>query len=79
LGQSRNENALRTNLLSLETTRTSHVGNDPNPERYDRDLWTDKFDFLNQPGQAEIQSDLFYDYRTNVESYPKWQAWMREK
>ena len=34
--------------------------------------------FLNQPGQAEIQSDLFYDYRTNVDSYPKWQAWMRQ-
>src|SRR6201982_498551 len=27
---------------------------------------------------AEIQSDLFYDYRTNVDAYPKWQAWMRE-
>jgi pimeloyl-ACP methyl ester carboxylesterase len=23
--------------------------------------------------------DLFYDYRTNVEAYPKWQAWMRAK
>ena len=31
-----------------------------------------------KPGQAEIQSDLFYDYRTNVDAYPKWQAWMRE-
>ena len=48
-------------------------------ERYDPDLWTDEFAFLNQPGQADIQSDLFYDYRTNVEAYPKWQAWMREK
>ena len=74
-----NESALRTNLLSLATTRTRHVGNDPSVERYDPDLWTDEFYFLNQPGQAEIQSDLFYDYRTNVESYPKWQAWMREK
>ena len=73
------ESALRTNLLSLATTRTRHVGNDPNVERYDPDLWTDEFRFLNQPGQAEIQSDLFYDYRTNVESYPKWQAWMRER
>ena len=73
-----NENALRTNLLSLAATRTRHVGNDPNVERYDPDLWTDEFAFLNQPGQADIQSDLFYDYRTNVESYPKWQAWMRE-
>ena len=74
-----NESALRTNLLSLETTRTRHVGSDPNLDRYDPDLWTDEFYFLNQPGQAEIQTDLFYDYRTNVDAYPKWQAWMREK
>ena len=66
-------------LLSLAATRTRHVGNDPNVERYAPDLWTDEFYFLNQPGQAEIQSDLFYDYRTNVDAYPKWQAWMREK
>jgi pimeloyl-ACP methyl ester carboxylesterase len=74
-----NEKQLRTNLLSLATTRTRHVGEDPNVERYDPDLWTDEIAFLNQPGQAEIQSDLFYDYRTNVDSYPKWQAWLREK
>ncbi len=72
-----NENALRTNLLSLPATRTRHLGSDPSVERYDPDLWTDEYAFLNQPGQAEIQSDLFYDYRTNVDAYPKWQAWMR--
>jgi len=74
-----NESTLRANLLSLATTRTRHVGDDPNVERYDPDLWTDEFAFLSQPGQVEIQSDLFYDYRTNVEAYPKWQAWMRER
>jgi pimeloyl-ACP methyl ester carboxylesterase len=74
-----NESALRTNLLSLAATRTRHVGSDPNVERYDPDLWKDEFYFLNQPGQADIQSDLFYDYRTNVEAYPNWQAWMRGK
>ena len=74
-----NESTLRGNLLSLEATRTRHLGKDPNVERYDPDLWTDEFAFLSQPGQADIQSDLFYDYRTNVESYPKWQAWLREK
>ncbi len=73
-----NEAALRKNLLSLETTRTRHVGNDPHPERYDPDLWTDEYTFLNKPGEADIQSDLFYDYHTNVESYPKWQAWMQK-
>jgi pimeloyl-ACP methyl ester carboxylesterase len=73
-----NESALRTNLLSLQTTNTRHVGDDPNVERYDPDLWTDEFYFLNQPGQADIQSDLFYDYRTNVDAYPKWQLWMQK-
>jgi pimeloyl-ACP methyl ester carboxylesterase len=67
-----NEGALRANLLSLATTRTRHVGSDPNVERYAPDLWTDEFAFLSQPGQVDIQSDLFYDYRTNVDSYPKW-------
>jgi pimeloyl-ACP methyl ester carboxylesterase len=69
---------MRANLLSLATTRTRHIGNDPGVDRYDPDLWTDEFYFLSQPGQAEIQSDLFYDYRTNVDAYPKWQAWMCE-
>jgi pimeloyl-ACP methyl ester carboxylesterase len=74
-----NEAAFRANFLSLATTRTRHLGDDPHPERYDPDLWTDEFAFLSAPGQADIQSDLFYDYRTNVESYPKWQTWMGEK
>jgi pimeloyl-ACP methyl ester carboxylesterase len=74
-----NEQTLRANLLSMATTRARHVGEDPNVERYDPDLWTDEFAFLSQPGQAEIQSNLFYDYRTNVDSYAKWQAWLREK
>ena len=77
--RSTNESALRKNLLSLETTKARHAGNDPNVERHDPDLWMDEFYFLNRPGQADIQSDLFYDYRNNVDAYPKWQAWMREK
>jgi pimeloyl-ACP methyl ester carboxylesterase len=72
------ESALRINLLSLATTRMRHVGNDPAVDRYDPDLWTDEFAFLNQPNQADIQSELFYDYRTNVAAYPSWQAWMKE-
>jgi pimeloyl-ACP methyl ester carboxylesterase len=73
-----NEALLRTNLLSLATTRTRHVGTDPAVERYDPDLWSDEFAFLSQPGQADIQSDLFYDYRSNVAAYPSWQAWMQK-
>jgi pimeloyl-ACP methyl ester carboxylesterase len=72
------EEALRKNLLSLAATKTRHVGDDPNVEFYDPDLWTDEYAFLNAPGQAQIQSDLFYDYRTNVDAYPAWQAWMQK-
>jgi len=75
--RSAHEEALRKNLLSLATTRTRHIGDDPNVELYDPDLWTDEYAFLNAPGQAQIQSDLFYDYRTNVNAYTTWQAWMR--
>ena len=74
-----NEAGLRKNLLSMAATKTRHVGDDPNVELYDPDLWTDEYAFLNAPGQAQIQSDLFYDYRTNVENYPKWQVWMQKK
>ncbi|MGH9448576.1 MAG: alpha/beta fold hydrolase, partial [Terriglobia bacterium] len=72
------EEALRKNLLSLATTKTRHIGDDPNIELHDPDLWTDEYAFLNAPGQAQIQSDLFYDYRTNVDAYPKWQAWLQK-
>ena len=73
-----NEDKLRANLLSLATTTTRHIGDDPKVELYDPDLWSDEYAFLTAPGQAQIQSDLFFDYRTNVESYAKWQAWMQE-
>jgi len=76
--RSAHEEDLRKNLLSLATTKTRHIGDDPNIDLYDPDLWTDEFTFLNSPGQAQIQSDLFYDYRTNVDAYPKWQAWMQK-
>jgi pimeloyl-ACP methyl ester carboxylesterase len=72
------EEALRKNLLSLATTKTRHIGDDAKIELYDPDLWTDEYAFLNAPGQAQIQSDLFYDYRTNVAAYPKWQAWLQK-
>jgi hypothetical protein len=51
--------ALLTNLLSLQTTRIRHVGNDPHSEKYDPDFWTAEYAFLNKPGEADIPSDLF--------------------
>jgi pimeloyl-ACP methyl ester carboxylesterase len=50
--RSAHEEDLRKNLLSMAATKTRHVGDDPNVELYDPDLWTDEFAFLNSPGQA---------------------------
>ena len=72
------EAALRENFFSFAATRQRHVGTSPNAENYDPDLWTDEFAFLSRPGQQDIQTDLFYDYRTNVASYPGWQDWLRQ-
>jgi pimeloyl-ACP methyl ester carboxylesterase len=72
------EAEVRTNLLSLEATKKRHVGTSPDVSRYNPDLWVDEYYFLNQPGQADIQLDLFCDYQNNVKSYPKWQQWLRD-
>jgi pimeloyl-ACP methyl ester carboxylesterase len=69
---------LKANFTSFEATRQRHIGRSPNPDRYDPDTWTDEYAFLTRPGQPDIQAKLFFDYRTNVASYPRWQKWLRE-
>ncbi len=46
------EEALRVNFFSAAATRQRHVGNSPNPDRYDPDLWTDELAFLQPDGPA---------------------------
>jgi pimeloyl-ACP methyl ester carboxylesterase len=73
-----NREKLQSNLLSLEAARIRHVGSSPHPELYDPNSWRDEYAMLNQPGIGSIQTALFYDYRNNVASYSKWQAWLRQ-
>lgn len=63
---------------SLEAAKVRHAGGSPNPERYNPELWLEEYAFLSRPGEPEIQEALLYDYRTNVASYPAWQAWLRQ-
>lgn len=64
-------------FMSSDATEQRHTLGTSHPERYNPDTWTDELARLRQPGQREIQSALLYDYRTNVASYPAWQAWLR--
>ena len=64
-------------FTSLEAAKQRHIGDSPNPERFNPDTWTDEYAILSRPGEREIQAALLLDYRTNVDSYPVWQAWLR--
>ena len=63
--------------VSRAATEQRHTLGTAHPDRYNPDTWTDEFAHLSKPGQHEIQAALLYDYRTNVASYPAWQAWLR--
>ncbi len=65
-------------FMSYEATKQRHLAGTSHPDAYDPDSWNDEFAHLSRPGQREIQAALLYDYRTNVASYPAWQAWLRE-
>jgi pimeloyl-ACP methyl ester carboxylesterase len=64
-------------FASLEGARQRHIAGSPTPERYNPDTWIDEFAALSRAGIGEIQSRLLLDYRTNVDAYPRWQAWLR--
>ena len=35
--------------------------------------------YLDRPNARRVQLDFFYDYRTNVQLYPQWQAFLRKQ
>jgi pimeloyl-ACP methyl ester carboxylesterase len=74
-----NETKYRAGLASVDVARLRHINGSPHPERYDPDLWKDEAAFLARPGEADIQSDLFYDFRNNLAAFPAWQNWLRER
>jgi pimeloyl-ACP methyl ester carboxylesterase len=65
-------------FTSLEGAKARHLGSSPHPERYDPETWEWEGAHLSRPGQRQIQSDLFFDYQTNVGAYPSWQAWLKQ-
>jgi pimeloyl-ACP methyl ester carboxylesterase len=71
------EEQFRQRLTAPQGTKARHVGSSPHTERYSPDLWEDEIAYLNRPGIAQIQVELFYDYQTNVAAYPLWQDYLR--
>lgn len=72
-----NRDALR-GFLTMDTTRFQYVTGAP-ADRLDR-IGEDAIhhDQAILDRDNEIQLDLFRDYRTNVQQYPEWHAYLRE-
>jgi pimeloyl-ACP methyl ester carboxylesterase len=66
-------------FLQPETVKTIYTTGHADPTRISPDNWNMDLFFLARPNAHRVQLDLFYDYRTNVELYPAWQAFLREK
>jgi pimeloyl-ACP methyl ester carboxylesterase len=72
-----NREALRQ-FLSPETTIWQYTHGVPDPTAVSPDGYSlDNF-YLSRPGVAEVQLDLFGDYKSNVALYPRFQAYFRE-
>lgn len=65
-------------LVSPEITKFQYTDGVADVSRIAPDNWVHDQALLDRPGNAEIQMDLFYDYRTNLLLYPAVQAYFRE-
>ena len=66
-------------LTQLKATYWQYHNGVRDASLLDPDGWTVDQALLDRPGNADVQLDLFYDYRTNVPLYPQWQAYFRER
>ena len=71
-----NEAALAA-FLEHDAIKGMYLYGAKNPELISPDNWKSDFGFMERPHARRVQLDLFYDYRTNVELYPKWQAFLK--
>ena len=73
-----NEKAVAA-FLEPDTIKTIYLHGHPDPEKISPDNWNMDNHFLERPNAKQVQLDFFYDYRTNVGLYPKWQAFLKQR
>lgn len=73
------ENASKiAEFLTIDSVKWEYTDGTRDPEAIDPDNWHLDQLGLDRPGNKEIQIELLYDYRSNLESYPLWQEYMRQ-
>jgi pimeloyl-ACP methyl ester carboxylesterase len=77
-GQPAQREVLRAGT-TLAATRSQYLDGVADRSRVDPSAWLQDQALLDRPGNVEIQLDLFYDYRTNLELYPQFQQFFRDR
>lgn len=72
-----NREALAEVLLTLDGARWQYTHGVSDPERVPPEAYTLDAALLARPGNRDIQLDLFLDYASNVQLYPKFQEYFR--
>ena len=66
-------------VFEVDAIKSVYLHGHKKPELISPDNWNMDFRMMERPGARRVQLDLFYDYRTNVTLYPKWQAFLRDR
>jgi pimeloyl-ACP methyl ester carboxylesterase len=66
-------------FLQAETVKLVYTHGHPRPELISPDNWNMDLHYLDRPNARRAQLDFFYDYRTNVHLYPRWQKFLRDR
>ncbi|KAI4866003.1 alpha/beta-hydrolase [Hypoxylon rubiginosum] len=75
-GSVEDRDALRP-FLTLDVTKGQYVNGSPHPYLIQPETYHLDQALMDRPGNKEIQLDMLYDYRTNVELYPKFHEYFR--
>ncbi|KAH8803032.1 Alpha/Beta hydrolase protein [Xylogone sp. PMI_703] len=65
-------------LFTINATEQQYVDGTKDATAELPESWWLDWTLMQQPGNIDYQLDLFYDYRTNVAQYPKYQQYFRE-
>jgi pimeloyl-ACP methyl ester carboxylesterase len=65
-------------FLTRDTIKAIYLHGAKDPALISPDNWESDVAFAQRPNAVRLNLDLFYDYRTNVDLYPEWQAFLRD-
>ena len=64
-------------IISLDGIKVQYIQGTANPENIPPEAYLTDFYYVQRPGNADIQSALFYDYHNNLPQYPNWQHYLK--